>query len=89
MDSDELDSLLLSSRILADIDECQDFISGGILVSNTNGTIKKIFTSQQEINSYLFRAHGTDVREQASEQAKKLFSKHFHFTLFAGFQFSR
>lgn len=68
MDSDELDSLLLSSRILADIDECQDFISGGILVSNTNGTIKKIFTSQQEINSYLFRAHGTDVRERASEQ---------------------
>lgn len=89
MDSDELDSLLLSSRILADIDECQDFISGGILVSNTNGTIKKIFTSQQEINSYLFRAHGTDVRERASERAKKLFSKHFHFTLFAGFQFSR
>lgn len=59
----EIDSLLLSRRILADIDECQDFISGGILVSNTQGRIKKIFTSQQEINSYLFRAHGTEVSE--------------------------
>ena len=86
MDSDELDSLLLSSRILADIDECQDFISGGILVSNINGTIKKIFTSQQEINSYLFRAHGTDVRE---ETFLKTFSFHSLRIFFAGFQFSR
>lgn len=60
----EIDSILLSKRILADIGECKDFISGGILISNTNGTIKKIFTSQQEINSYLFRAHGTEVSDE-------------------------
>lgn len=64
MDNGELDSLVLSSRILADTDDCKDFISGGILISNTDGTIKKIFTSQQEINSHLFKAHGTEVREK-------------------------
>lgn len=77
MDSDELDSLLLSSRILADIHECQDFISGGILVSNINGKIKKIFTSQQEINSFLFRAHGTDVSKFC--ESKENFLKTFSF----------
>ena len=57
----ELDSLVLSSRILAEVDGHTDFISGGILISNSDGSIKKIFTSQKEINSFLFRAHGTEV----------------------------
>jgi hypothetical protein len=60
--SGELDSLFLSKRILADTDDGKDFISGGILVSNTDGTIKRIFTSQEEINSWMFRAHGAEVR---------------------------
>lgn len=63
MDNIELDSLILSSRILVDTNDCEDFISGGLLISHTDGTIKKILTSQQEINSHLFKAHGTEVRE--------------------------
>ncbi|KAG5671096.1 hypothetical protein PVAND_001310 [Polypedilum vanderplanki] len=61
METVELDSLFLSKRILVNIDECKDFISGGILVSNVDGIIKRIFTSQQEINSWMFGAHGAEV----------------------------
>lgn len=70
MDNDEMDSLVLGSRILVDTDDCKGgiFVSGGILISNSNGTIRKIFTSQQEINSYLFRAHGVDVSERCCER---------------------
>ena len=57
----ELDSLFLSKRILVDTDESKDFISGGVLVSNIDGTIKRIFTSQEEINSWMFRSTGADV----------------------------
>ena len=64
METLEIDSLYLSKRILVDGDEFKDFISGGILVSNIDGTIKRIFTSQEEINSYMFRAHGADVKEE-------------------------
>lgn len=61
MESVELDSLYLSKRILVDIDECKDFVSGGILVSNVEGVVKRIFTSQQEINSWMFSSHGAEV----------------------------
>lgn len=64
METLELDSLYLSKRILVDTDESKDFISGGIVVSNIDGTIKKIFTSQEEINSWMFRAHGADVKKK-------------------------
>lgn len=57
----ELDSLYLSKRILVDTDEYKDFVSGGVLVSNIDGTIKRIFTSQEEINSWMFRSTGADV----------------------------
>ncbi|KAL7028712.1 hypothetical protein ACKWTF_005970 [Chironomus riparius] len=57
----ELDSLFLSKRILVDTEECKDFVSGGVLVSNIDGTIKRIFTSQEEINSWMFRSTGADV----------------------------
>lgn len=56
-----MDSLYTSGRILINSDECKKFISGGILVSHEDGTIKKIFSSQQEINSYLFSSHGAEV----------------------------
>lgn len=57
----ELDSLYLSKRILVDSDDCKDFVSGGVLVSNTDGTIKRILTSQDEINSWMFRSTGSEV----------------------------
>jgi hypothetical protein len=61
MESLELDSLYLSKRILVDSDECNDFVSGGVLVSNVDGTIKRIMTSQEEINSWMFRSTGSEV----------------------------
>lgn len=61
METLEIDSLYLSKRILVDADDSKDFISGGVLVSNIDGRIKRIFTSQEEINSYMFRAHGAEV----------------------------
>ncbi|CRK90870.1 CLUMA_CG004560, isoform A [Clunio marinus] len=56
-----MDALYLSQRILISSDCCKKLISGGILVSNTDGTIKRVFTSQEEINSYLFIEHGAEV----------------------------
>ena len=57
-----MDSLYLSERILVSTDEGSSLISGGIVVSFTDGTVKRIFTSQQEINSWLFLVCGGDVR---------------------------
>lgn len=50
-----MDTLFTSSRILINNDgEQKNIVSGGILVSNEDGTIKKIITSQSEINSWFF-----------------------------------
>lgn len=68
MDTTELDSLYLSKRILVDTDECKDFVSGGVLVSNIDGTIRRIFTSQQEINSWMFKSHGAEVKLREEKQ---------------------
>lgn len=56
-----MDSLYTSERILISSDACKKLISGGILIDNEGGTIKRIFTSQEEINSYLFMDHGAEV----------------------------
>lgn len=56
-----MDALYTSERILISSDECKKLISGGILVEHSDGTIKRIFTSQEEINSYLFVQHGAEV----------------------------
>lgn len=56
-----MDSLFLSERILISNDSCKKLIPGGILVNLEEGKIKRIFTSQQEINSWLFIEHGGEV----------------------------
>jgi hypothetical protein len=56
-----MDSLFLSERILISDENCKKLISGGIVVSVEDGTIKNIFTSQQEINSWIFLSHGGEV----------------------------
>lgn len=58
-----MDSLYLSERILISSDSCKSLISGGVLVDSNDGTIKRIFTSQQEINSWMFIEHGGEVSE--------------------------
>lgn len=57
-----MDALYLSERILISSDTCNKMVSGGILVSFDTGTIKRIFTTQEEINSWMFMDHGGDVR---------------------------
>lgn len=70
-----MDALYLSERILISSDTCNDIISGGILVSFDDGTIKRIFTSQEEINSWMFIEHGGEVRNISKErEAVDLFS---------------
>lgn len=59
-----MDALYLSERILVSNDVGQSFVSGGVLVSFEDGRILKIFTSQQEINSWLFVEHGGEVRRR-------------------------
>lgn len=54
-------TLFTSKRILLTSDNTTRLISGGILVSSTDGTITKIFTSQEEINSWMFKEHGCEV----------------------------
>lgn len=54
-------SLYTSERILVNNDLNSKLISGGILVDQENGTIRKIFSSQEEINSWLFIDHGGEV----------------------------
>jgi len=81
----ELDSLYLSKRILVDSDDCKDFVSGGVLVSNIDGTIKRILTSQEEINSWMFRSTGSEVkifsllflRVKKKFESEKLFTQNF------------
>lgn len=64
-----MDSLYLSERILICSDECKKLISGGILVSYEDGTVKRIFTSQEEINSWMFIEHGGEASDsQISEK---------------------
>lgn len=63
-----MDALYLSERILVSNDVGQGFISGGVLVSFEDGRILKIFTSQQEINSWLFVEHGGEVRKNLVER---------------------
>lgn len=65
-----MNALYTSQRILISTDTCKKLISGGILVDQEEGRIKKIFTSQEEINSWLFIEHGGEVnfpREYFSE----------------------
>lgn len=57
-----MDTLYLSQRILITSDTFKDMVSGGILVSCEDGRIKRIFTSQLEINSWMFVDHGGEVR---------------------------
>jgi 5-keto 4-deoxyuronate isomerase len=57
----KMDSLFTSERILLSSDNCNKLIAGGILVDHESGRIKRIFTSQQEINSWLFIEHGGEV----------------------------
>jgi dihydroorotase-like cyclic amidohydrolase len=54
-----MDTLFTSSRILISNDSEKNIISGGILVSNEDGTIKKIITSQAEINSWMFKVNSS------------------------------
>lgn len=61
-----LDALFLSERILISNEAVKTFVSGGILVNFNDGTIKRIFTSQQEINSWMFIEHGGEVRREFS-----------------------
>lgn len=56
-----MDALYTSERILINTNDGKKFISGGVLVEHSDGTIKKIFTTQEEINSYLFMQHGAEV----------------------------
>ena len=56
-----MDSLFLSERILINNENCKKIVSGGIVVNIEDGRIKNIFTSQQEINSWIFLAHGGEV----------------------------
>lgn len=63
-----MDALYLSERILVSSDAGHSFVSGGVLVSFEDGRIMKIFTSQQEINSYLFIEHGSEVRRNLFER---------------------
>lgn len=72
MNSVELDSLFISTRILVNRNECNDFLSGGVLVSNNDGTIKRIFASQQEINSWMFTYHG-EVKFSHENKREKIF----------------
>lgn len=57
-----MDSLYLSEKILISSDSCKNLISGGVLVDCNDGTIKRVFTSQEEINSWMFIEHGGEVR---------------------------
>lgn len=57
-----MNSLFTSTRILITSDNGKKLIAGGILVSNNDGRIAKIFTSQEEINSWMFLEHGSEVR---------------------------
>lgn len=54
-------SLYVSERILVNNDLNSKFISGGILVNQEDGTICRIYTSQEEINSWLFMDTGGEV----------------------------
>jgi hypothetical protein len=56
-----MDSLFTSERILLSSENCRKLVAGGILVDHESGRIKRIFTSQQEINSWLFIEHGGEV----------------------------
>lgn len=56
-----MDALYTSERILISNDNYPDLKMGGILVDHSDGTIKRIFTSQEEINSYLFMQHGAEA----------------------------
>lgn len=56
-----MDSLFTSERILICDDNCKKLINGGILVNMEEGKIKRIFTTQEQINSYLFIEHGGEV----------------------------
>lgn len=72
-----MDALYTSERILISNDNYQDLKMGGILVDHSDGTIKRIFTSQEEINSYLFMQHGAEAiigRESWKESEKWKFS---------------
>lgn len=66
-----MDSLFLSERILICSDECKKLISGGILVNNEDGTVKRIFTSQEEINSWLFIEHGGEASDSQISQEER------------------
>lgn len=55
-----MDSLFTSERILISNESCKKLIAGGVLVDQ-EGRIKRIFTSQEEINSWLFIEHGGEV----------------------------
>jgi hypothetical protein len=57
-----MDSLYLSERILVNNDLNSKLISGGILVNQEEGTIRRILTSQEEINTWLFQDHGVEVK---------------------------
>lgn len=69
-----MDALFLSDRILISSDEGSSLVSGGVLVCFADGTIKRIFTSQEEINSWLFIDHGGDVRKYLKENSRSGFS---------------
>lgn len=56
------DSLYLSERILVNNDLNSKFVSGGILVNQEEGTIRRILTSQEDINSWLFTEHAGEVK---------------------------
>lgn len=56
-----VDSLYLSERILVNNDINSQLVSGGILVNQEEGTIRRIFTSQEEINSLLFTDTAAEV----------------------------
>lgn len=67
-----MDALFLSDRILISNDDCKKLVSGGVLVSFEDGTIKRIFTSQEEINSWLFIEHGAEVRRKIIQKECRL-----------------
>lgn len=73
-----MDALYLSERILVSNDVGQSFVSGGVLVSFEDGRILKIFTSQQEINSWLFVEHGGEVRKVIFERVFPRQTHHIH-----------
>jgi allantoinase len=56
-----MNALYTSERILINNDSCKKLISGGILVNQEAGLIVRIFTTQEEINSWLFIEHGGEV----------------------------